>query len=116
MLHQLLSYGDVGMLASQVLAFSARVESEVCKGTRGRKDVLFSPFFKNVEMTDICQKGAGSVSKKIVRVWGTVDNMNIEAFARKSGFRDLGSSPDLQIKEKVKNKTQESEKKPKKVA
>lgn len=50
-------------------------------------------------------KGGGLMSKKIVRGWGTVDNMNINAFARKSGFRDLSSSPDLQIKDK----TQEAE-------
>lgn len=61
-------------------------------------------------------KGAGLVSKKIVRDWGTADNMNINAFARTSGFRDLGSSLDLQIKE---NETQNSKKKknePKKVS
>lgn len=48
-------------------------------------------------------KGCGLMSKKIVWGWGTVDNMNINAFARKSGFRDLSSSPDLQIKDKSKS-------------
>lgn len=49
-------------------------------------------------------KGGGLMSKKIVRGLGTVDNMNINAFARKSGFRDLSSSMDLQIKDQSKTR------------